>query len=108
VGYNILVADKGMTDPQLIAWMKERGAVWVHADDSAKRAHKKLLTDADLRILWVHRPKGAMSAKDQLRILAYVLQSLLQLYQQYPARRRYRVSDSGPSPGRIRIDQFEL
>ena len=51
VGYDVvlvkeIVAFSGqsrVTDEELIPWMSDHDAVWVHADDNAKRQHRKLL-----------------------------------------------------------------
>ncbi len=70
VGYDFVVCEKGMKDPEVIDWCRENHAVWVHADDRARREHRVLLQATGIRTIWVYRPKSGMSAREQLRILA--------------------------------------
>lgn len=67
----------GVKDEQLIPWMGDHNAVWIHADDEAKRRHRKLLVAHEIRTLWVRRPKQGMSSRQQLRMLSYVLDDFL-------------------------------
>jgi hypothetical protein len=64
-------------DEEIIPWCGIHNAVWVHADDNAKREHKKLLEEHHCRTVWVYRPNGKMSSKDELRALAYCLPRIL-------------------------------
>ena len=99
----------GVKDEQLIPWMGRYDAVWVHADDDAKRRHRKLLVAHAVRTLWVRRPKRGMSSRQQLRVLSYVLDDVLQRLQTQPRTRHYEVSAHGaPGRTRIRLRSFEL
>ena len=99
----------GVKDEQLIPWMGSRNAVWIHADDEAKRRHRKLLVAHAIRTLWVRRPKDGMSSRQQLRILSYVLDDYLERLRTQPRKRHYEVSAHGaPGRTRIRLSSFEL
>ena len=89
--------------------MGEHSAVWIHADDDAKRRHRKLILAHRVRTLWVRRPKHGMSSRQQLRVLSYVLDDFLQRLQTQPRRRHYEVSTHGTSGRtRIRLQSFDL
>ena len=83
-------------DPEVIDWCSSHGSVWIHADDRARREHRKLLQTSGIKTLWVYRPAGGMSAKEQLRILAVVIPKLLDNYEKHPRRRHYRTSATNP------------
>lgn len=87
---------KGVKDPEIVEWCRERQAVWVHADDRARRQHKAQLQTSGIRTLWVYRKRGQMTGKEQLRILAFVLPLLFQNWEQHPAARHYKASASSP------------
>lgn len=55
-------------DPEIIDWCRERDAVWVHADDRARKEHRALLQRSGIRTVWVYRPHGQMTGREQLRI----------------------------------------
>ena len=97
VGYDFVDIDavpngKGAQDPEIIEWCHENSAVWVHADDRAKKQHRVPLQTSGIRTLRIHRPQGRMTAKEQLRILAFVLPLLLQKMIESPRVRNYRAS----------------
>lgn len=101
--------DVGVKDEQLIPWMGDHNAVWVHADDEAKRRHRKLLVAHQIRTLWVRRPKRGMNSRQQLRMLSYVLDDFLQRLQERPGTRHYELTTHGaPGKTRIRLRPFEL
>ena len=64
---------QGANDPDIIGWCRRHDAVWVHADDRAKKQHKVILSTSGIRTLWIYRTGGKMTAMQQLRILSYVL-----------------------------------
>ena len=97
VGYEIAdvessLGSKGVKDPEIIEWCKVNNAVWVHADDRARKQHRALLLTSGIRTVWVYRKRGAMSAKEQLRVLSFTLPQLLHNWQEFPRQRHYRVS----------------
>ena len=83
-------------DPEIIEWCRTHGSVWIHADDRARREHRKQLQTSGIRTLWVQRPGGRMTGREQLRILAFVIPKLLDHYEQHPRRRHYRTSAASP------------
>ena len=99
-----------VTDDKLIPWMGDRHAVWIHADDNAKREHKKLLLAHAVRTLWVYRPKGMMSSREQLRALSYVLDDFLERLRAQPRKRHYalRIIHGAPQRTRVQLKAFEL
>ncbi len=97
VGYEIAdvessLGSKGVKDPEIIEWCKVNNAVWVHADDRARKQHRALLLTSGIRTVWVYRKRGAMSAREQLRVLSFTLPQLLHNWQESPRQRHYRVS----------------
>ncbi len=98
-----------VTDDKLIPWMGDRSAIWINADDNAKREHKKLLLAHAVRTLWVYRPKGTMSSREQLRALSYVLEDFLERLRALPRKRHYELRIHGaPQRTRIQLKAFEL
>ena len=79
-------------DPEIIEWCKENGAVWIHADDRAKKQHRATLQTSGIKTIWVYRPQGKMSTKEQLRILSYVIPQLMEKWKENPKQRHHRVS----------------
>ena len=82
----------GVKDPEIIEWCKENNAVWIHADDRAKKQHRALLQTSGIRTIWVYRKHGAMSGKEQLRVISFVLPQLIHNWQESPRQRHYRIS----------------
>ena len=87
---------EGIKDPEIIEWCRTNGRVWIHADDRARKEHAALLLRSGTRTLWVFRPHGRMTAREQLRILAFALPKLLDHYETHPRRRHYRASATNP------------
>ena len=118
VGYRVVLVSEinefqgllRVTDDKLIPWMGDRAAIWIHADDNAKREHKKLLVAHAVRTLWVYRPKGVMSSREQLRALSYVLDDFLERLRAQPRKRHYelRIIHGAPHRTRIQLKPFEL
>ena len=107
VGYNFTTVSEafkhsGVPDPEIIKWTKASNAIWVHADDRAKKKHRAQILSAGIRTLWVYRPKWGMSSKEQLRILSYVLPNLIEQYAQHPRRLHYEIAVHGEA-NRTRI-----
>ena len=92
VGIEAVPNGKGVQDPEIIDWCRENSAVWVHADDRTKRQHKVRLQTSGIRTLRIHRSQGRMTAKEQLRILAFVLPLFLQKLIESPRVRNYKAS----------------
>ena len=100
-GYNFVdvaatFGTKGPQDPEIIEWCGRNQAVWVHADDRARRQHRALLQTSGIRTLWIYRQRGRMTGKEQLRILAFVLPDLIQRLAEHPSVRHYRASATNP------------
>ena len=99
VGYNFVdvvatLGQRGIKDPKIIEWCKEKKAVWVHADDRARKEHKKLLQTSGIQTIWLYRKDGQMTGKEQLRILAFVLPIFLSERKKHPKQRHYKASAS--------------
>ena len=96
VGYRFnsvraVFAEDSVKDPEVIAWCQAQGAVWVHADDRARKQHKALIVQSGIRTVLARRKRGRMTGKEQLRILSFVLPHLLQEWSKRSAARHYRV-----------------
>ena len=83
-------------DPEIINWCRERGSIWIHADDRARRDHKKQLQTSGIKTLLIRRPGGRMTGREQLRILAFVIPQLLDRYSKAPEVRHYRTGAVNP------------
>ncbi len=97
VGYDIqdvvtVFGSRGVKDPEIIEWCREEGVVWIHADDRARKQHKALLQRSGTNTLWIKRPRGHMSGKEQLRIIAFVLPKLMARFEKRPSVRHYRAT----------------
>ena len=97
VGYRFVNIEKafgvrGVKDPDIIQWCGENFAVWVHADDRARRQHGKQIHASRIRTLWIYRKGGQMTAREQLRILSSVLPRLIDNFNQRPSQRHYRAT----------------
>lgn len=88
----------GVDDPEVISWCSQHHAVWVHADDRARKQHREELVAAGIRSRFVYRPSGQMTTKEQLRILSYVLEDLADRFCQHPKRLHYMAAVHGEKP----------
>ncbi len=101
--------ERDAKEPEIIRWCGDNNAVWIHADDSAKRQHRAILIAHQTRTLWVQREKGKLSARDQLRIVSYVLPQLLANYASRPSQRHYRAWQHGPPDLKhVSLQVFEI
>ena len=101
VGYRFtyvteVFARDAVKDPEIIEWCRAQEAVWVHADDRARKQHRTLIQRSGIRTVWVYRRHGRMTGRDQLRILSFVLPHLLQEWATHPTARHYRVTAATP------------
>ena len=81
VGYSIQTIEevfgyRGVKDPTIIKWCEDSDAVWIHADDNARREHARLINAAGISTVWLPRKKGVLSVKQQLSRLAYKMQAI--------------------------------
>ena len=88
---------EGLKDPEIIEWCQTTRRVWIHADDRAKKEHAALLLRSGIRTLWVQRLRGRMTAREQLRILSFVLPKLLDNFAESPSFRHYKATAANPS-----------
>lgn len=84
--------EQGVEDPEIIEWCSQNDAVWIHADDRARKEHRELLQTSGIRTLWLRRRGGAMPAREQLRILSFVLPRLIRNYGERSGERHYSAS----------------
>ena len=107
--YKAFDGQPGIKDPVIIEWCKFNDATWVHADDKARQEHRKDILTTRIRFLWVYRPGGIMSSKEQLRILSYVLPDIIDKFLNNPRKLHYRVSAHGEAPRKkIRLEPVTL
>lgn len=107
--YKAFDGQSGVKDPALIEWCKVNDATWVHADDKARKEHKKDILTSGIGFLWVYRPGGKMSSKEQLRILSYVLPDFIDKFINNPKKLHYKASAHGEAPRkRIRLEPISL
>lgn len=98
-----------VVDPNIINWCRDRNAIWVHADDRARKEHGMQIITTKIAFLWVYRPGGVMSAKDELRLLSYVLPDLIDKLEHHPKQRHYRASFHGEAcRPRMRLEELDV
>ena len=86
------VFGKGVKDPEIIEWCSQNNAVWIHADNRARKEHRELILRSGIRTVWIRRKGGAMLAREQLRIISSALPRLIRRYGEQPRTRHYRAS----------------
>jgi hypothetical protein len=107
--YETFPRRSGVKDPEIIAWCGNNDAIWVHADDRARKEHKKEIVTSRIRFIWVYRPGGVMSSKEQLRILSYILSDVTDRLEKQPRQLHYKVSAHGQAPRkRIKLEPLSL
>lgn len=94
-------------DPEIIEWCRVHGSIWIHADDRARRDHRKQLLTSGIRTLLVRRPGGMMTGREKLRILAFVIPQLLDRYDHVPRIRHYRTGAVDPL-SRLSLRRVEI
>lgn len=71
---------QGTKDPEIIEWCSLNDAVWIHADNRAKRQHRNLIRTSGIRTLLIRRKGGAMVPREQLRVISSILPRLIHEY----------------------------
>ena len=69
-------------DEEIIDWLAARGrqnAVWVTADEDAKKTHAKLILARGISVMWVFRPKKGLSGLQELQLLSLVIEHVTDL-----------------------------
>ena len=89
---------QGTIDPQVLQWLGLQQAVWVTADEKARRKHIREIQDAGIHIIWVRRPKEGMSAKAQLLLILWVLDPILGEINEARQPSQFRALYSGQRP----------
>ena len=98
-------------DQEIISWLGQRGpaGIWVHADDRAKKVHKVDIVSNRVSTIWVRRRRGAMSARSQLRLLAYVIPYVLGAYSPFDRPFHVTTREHGDElRPRVRIQEYSL
>jgi len=88
----------GTPDQTIIQWLGFHGGIWITADERARRVHAEEIRGAGIHILWVRRPKHGMSKKDQLLLLLWVLDPILQEITRARGPAQFLASYSGQRP----------
>ena len=98
-------------DEEIIAWLGERGpaGIWVHVDDRAKKMHKADIVSRQISTIWVRRRRGRMSARNQLRLLSYVVPYVLETYAPFERPFHITAREHGDElRPRFRIENYRL
>lgn len=107
--YNVWEGKDKVLDPEIISWAQANDRCWVHADDSYKRDHARQILTSQIRTILVYRKAGIMRGADQLRVLAWTLQEIMEKFRRHPARRHYILRVHGSLPNtRVAIDPVEM
>ncbi len=115
VGYNatstrnVFDNRQGVTDREIIEWAGASNALWVYSDDKPKRESAKTILTGGVRTLWVYRPRGVMSGREQLAIVAHLLPDLLDRLGAADASAHFRMDALGGFPRpRFSLRPYEL
>ena len=115
VGYNatstrnVFDNRQGVTDREIIEWAGASSALWVYSDDKPKRESAKTILTEGVRTLWVHRPRGVMSAREQLAIVSHLLPERLDRLSSPDSPGHYRMDALGGFPRpRYSLRSYEL
>jgi hypothetical protein len=87
----------GIKDPEIIDWCGDHDHVWVHADDRAKREHRKQIISLNIRTIWVYRKDGKMTGAQQLRALSFRIEDIGREFLTKPGIRHYKLGVHGQS-----------
>ncbi|MBI2918678.1 MAG: hypothetical protein HYY01_11915 [Chloroflexi bacterium] len=87
-----------MPDPTVVPWLALQQAVWVTADERARRQWAEEIRRAGIPVIWVHRPKEGLSRKALLLLLLWVLDPILTEVAKARGPRHFRASFSGKRP----------
>jgi hypothetical protein len=103
VDYNALSVSKvfgqGAQDDTIIQWLGLRGGIWVTGDEKAKHKYAVGIKKAGIHIVWVHRHKKyGMSKKDQLKLLLWVLDPILEVVSKTKGPAQFQTLYSGIRP----------
>lgn len=92
-----VMGQQGIPDPEIIRWCATHNAIWVHADDQARKQHKVSLRDSGISTLLLHRKKRR---HDKQRAVAH---SILRIasFDSSQATKTFRSSLQGIGPNRV-------
>lgn len=114
VGYNIVSIKEafdgrpGVLDPEVIEWCRCNNAIWITADEKAKKQHVADICSSRIRVIWVHRKKGMMTAKEQLRVLSFTLPDLISRFTNHK-KRHFKIKVTGTEhKERISVQEIDL
>jgi hypothetical protein len=115
VGYNatstrnVFDNRQGVTDREIIEWAGASSALWVYSDDKPKRESAKTILTEGVRTLWVYQPRGVMSGREQLAIIAHLMPDLLDRLGVADAPAHFRMDALGGFPRpRYSLRAYEL
>ena len=107
VDYNAVACTRhfsgGTPDPMIIRWLGLQNGIWITADERARRNHADEIQQANINIVWVHRPKQGMSKKAQLLLLLWVIDPILDEVKKSNRASYYLAKYSGLRPKYNRI-----
>ena len=109
--YEVFERRDNVKDEEIIAWLGQLGpaGIWVHVDDRAKKMHKADIVSNRISTIWVRRKGGRMSARSQLRLIAYVIPYVLETYA--PFDRPFHITErehGNELRPRFRIEDYKL
>lgn len=115
VGYNatstrnVFDNRQSVTDREIIEWAGASNAVWVYSDNKPKRESAKTVLSEGVRTLWIYRPRGGMSAREQLAVVSYLLPDLLDRLSKPNSATHFRMDAGGGFPHpRYSLRAYEL
>ena len=109
--YEVFERRDNVKDEEIIAWLGQLGpaGIWVHVDDRARKQHRTHILSNRISTIWVKRKKGSMSARNQLRLLSYVVPYVLVKYDPFDRPFHLTVGEHGDDlRPRVRIDEYRL
>lgn len=70
---------EGVEDPEIIAWCKDDGRVWITHDIKAKKKHAADLKANRISVLWIRGHPEQFATWQQFKILVRVIDKLHQM-----------------------------
>ena len=109
--YEVFERRDNVKDEEIISWLGQLGSagVWVHVDDRAKKMHRADIVSNRISTIWVRRRRGRMSARNQLRLLSYVIPYALETYAPFERPFHITAREHGDElRPRFRIEEYRL
>jgi len=90
---------EGVDDPEIIAWCKDNGRVWITHDIKAKKKHDADLKAGRISVLWLRGHSEKFATWQQFKVLVRVIDRLHQMLLSAHGAMHFRAGIRGtPTP----------